>query len=99
MQTWHPTRRRWRAAAGLIATRSSFRSFVPNEVKRGNVHPMNETPANDGTPRVDNRFVLASVSAALFLLVIAMPAAAQVNLGTAGSFGVLAGSTVTNTGT
>jgi hypothetical protein len=60
---------------------------------------MNETPANDGTPRVDNRFVLASVSAALFLLVIAMPAAAQVNLGTAGSFGVLAGSTVTNTGT
>jgi hypothetical protein len=42
-------------------------------------------------------FVLASIGAALVLFV-SSPAAAQISLGTAQNFGVLAGSTVTNTG-
>ncbi len=44
-----------------------------------------------------SRFAVASLGAALFLLA-ASPLAAQISLGTAQSFGVLGGSTVTNTG-
>lgn len=42
--------------------------------------------------------VLAPAGAVLVLLLVVTPALAQVSLGTAASFGVLAGSTVTNTG-
>ncbi|MGZ7080301.1 MAG: ice-binding family protein [Thermoanaerobaculia bacterium] len=57
---------------------------------------MTETPKSRD---LYSKSILAMVAALVLLLVIASPAAAQPSLGTAASFGVLAGSTATNTGT
>jgi hypothetical protein len=58
---------------------------------------MNGTP-HPAARNTSHRTAVVAVAAAVFLLVAAFPAAAQVPLGAAGSYSVLGGSTVTNTG-
>jgi hypothetical protein len=58
---------------------------------------MNGTP-HPAARNTSHRTAVVAVAAAMFLLVAAFPAAAQVPLGAAGSYSVLGGSTVTNTG-